>query len=81
MTNTPALAAARELLRERGRSAGLSAEQLRAASDEPVVGYSIAYPMGVIGVLVLVRRAAPPVEAGDGACRRIARRSARGISR
>ena len=52
MTNTPALAATRELLRERGRSAGLSSEQLRAVSDEPVVAYSIAYPIGVIGVLV-----------------------------
>jgi putative transport protein len=52
MTNTPALAAARELLRERGRAAGLSPEQLRAVSDEPVVAYSIAYPVGVIGVLV-----------------------------
>ena len=52
MTNTPALAAARELLGERGRAAGLSPEQLRAESDEPVVAYSIAYPMGVIGVLV-----------------------------
>jgi len=52
MTNTPALAAARELLRERGLSAGLSPEQIRAASDGPVVGYSIAYPIGVIGVLV-----------------------------
>lgn len=52
MTNTPALAAVRELLRERGRAAGLSPEQLRAVSDEPVVAYSIAYPVGVIGVLV-----------------------------
>ncbi len=66
MTNTPALAATRELLRERGRSAGLSPEQLRAASDEPVVAYSIAYPMGVIGVLVsfavLRRRWKPAME-------------------
>jgi len=66
MTNTPALAAARELLRERGRSAGLSPEQLRAASDEPVVAYSIAYPIGVIGVLVsfavLRRRWKPGME-------------------
>jgi len=73
MTNTPALAAARELLRERGRSAGLSPEQLRAASDEPVVAYSIAYPMGVIGVLVsfaVLRRRwkpamEPPAEAAE----------------
>jgi putative transport protein len=52
MTNTPALAATRELLHERGSAAGLSPEQLRAASEEPVVLYSIAYPVGVIGVLV-----------------------------
>ncbi|MFZ3210983.1 MAG: aspartate:alanine exchanger family transporter [Terriglobales bacterium] len=52
MTNTPALAGVRELLRDRGRAAGLSPEQLRADSDEPVVAYSIAYPVGVIGVLV-----------------------------
>ncbi len=52
MTNTPALAAVRELLRERGRAAGLSPEQLHAVSDGPVVAYSIAYPVGVIGVLV-----------------------------
>jgi putative transport protein len=73
MTNTPALAAARELLRERGRAAGLSPEQLRAVSDEPVVAYSIAYPMGVIGVLVsfaVLRRRwkpnmEPPVESAE----------------
>ncbi len=52
MTNTPALAAVRELLRERGRATGLPPEQLRSASDEPVIGYSIAYPVGVIGVLI-----------------------------
>jgi len=66
MTNTPALAATRELLRERGRSAGLSPEQLRAVSDAPVVAYSIAYPIGVIGVLVsfavLRRRWKPEME-------------------
>ncbi|HXP45914.1 MAG TPA: TrkA C-terminal domain-containing protein, partial [Terriglobales bacterium] len=73
MTNTPALAATRELLRERGRSAGLSPEQLRATSDEPVVAYSIAYPIGVIGVLVsfaVLRRRwkpemEPPAEAAE----------------
>ena len=52
MTNTPALAAVRELLVERGRAAGFSPDQLRALSDEPVIAYSIAYPVGVIGVLV-----------------------------
>jgi len=66
MTNTPALAATRELLHQRGVSAGLSAAQLRAVSDEPVVAYSLAYPMGVIGVLlmfaVLRRRWKPEME-------------------
>ncbi len=52
MTNTPALAAVREVLSERGRAAGLSPEQLHAVADEPVVGYSIAYQVGVVGVLI-----------------------------
>ena len=66
MTNTPALAAVRELLSERGSATGLSPEQIRSASDEPVVAYSIAYPVGVIGVLVffaaLRRRWKPEIE-------------------
>jgi putative transport protein len=52
MTNTPALAAARDLLRQRAAATGLTAEQIRSLSDEPVVAYSIAYPFGVIGVLL-----------------------------
>jgi putative transport protein len=52
LTNTPALAAARELLRQRATSAGLTPEQVHVISDEPVVAYSIAYPLGVIGVLL-----------------------------
>jgi putative transport protein len=52
MTSTPALAAARELLAERGRAKGLSPEQVRTISDEPVVAYTIAYPIGVVGVLI-----------------------------
>ncbi len=52
MTSTPALAAVRELLVDRCRAAGFSPEQLRAVSDEPVIAYSIAYPVGVIGVLL-----------------------------
>ena len=51
MTNTPALAAVRELLHERAQAAGMSTEQVRILSDEPVVAYSLAYPIGVIGVL------------------------------
>lgn len=59
MTNTPALAAARETLTLRGHAAHMSPEAMRAIMDEPVVAYSIAYPLGVIGVLVafgVVRR-------------------------
>lgn len=51
LTNTPALAAAIETLR-----AGAVAESVLA---QPVVGYSIAYPVGVLGMilaLLLVRR-------------------------
>jgi putative transport protein len=42
----------RELLSVRGHAAGLSPEQLRALSDVPVVAYTIAYPIGVVGVLL-----------------------------
>lgn len=52
MTNTPALAAARETLTRRGEAAGTPADSLRLLTDEPVVAYSIAYPLGVIGMLI-----------------------------
>jgi putative transport protein len=52
LTNTPALAATREVLRERAKGQGLSPERIRSLSDQPVVAYSIAYPIGVIGVLL-----------------------------
>lgn len=51
-TNTPALAASRERVREASRNAGLSPDEVRMAADQPVVAYSIAYPIGVIGVLL-----------------------------
>lgn len=44
LTNTPALAAAVEVLRASG-----AAEAVRA---QPVVGYSIAYPVGVLGMIL-----------------------------
>ena len=52
LTNTPALAAARERIHDRALARGLGEGQARAQSDEPVVAYSIAYPIGVIGVLL-----------------------------
>lgn len=47
LTNTPALAASIEVLRQ---GAGAAAD-LQARTSAPVVGYSVAYPFGVIGVL------------------------------
>jgi len=49
LTNTPALAAAIEALRES------VPESMRArVLNEPVVGYSIAYPVGVIGIILAI---------------------------
>jgi putative transport protein len=52
LTNPPALAAARERIHDRAVARGATEEQARAESDQPVVTYSIAYPIGVIGVLL-----------------------------
>ncbi|MCU0447447.1 MAG: hypothetical protein MUE85_21325 [Microscillaceae bacterium] len=51
LTNTPALAAVVESLQS--DTAKLSPEALRVLLSEPVVGYSLAYPIGVMGVIVL----------------------------
>jgi putative transport protein len=62
LTNTPALAAVRERLRDHAKEEKLPDEQARALYNEPVVAYSIAYPIGVIGVLLcfqLARRFSP----------------------
>jgi putative transport protein len=58
LTNTPALAAVRERMHERGVAQALPADQLRTLANEPVVTYSIAYPIGVIGVLLCMQLAA-----------------------
>lgn len=52
LTSTPALAAVREFLGDGTRALGHSAEQLAALTNQPVVAYSIAYPFGVIGVIL-----------------------------
>jgi putative transport protein len=52
MTNTPALAAARERAREQARATGAPEAEVVALGDEPVVAYSISYPLGVILVLI-----------------------------
>ena len=73
LTNTPALAAVQERVRERAAESGLPTQDVKALSDLPVLAYSVAYPLGVIGALIcfhLVRRAwrvtlEPPPEAPE----------------
>ncbi len=69
LTSTPALAAARETIRDVAGKRKLPAAEIRAMADQPVVAYSIAYPLGVLGVMLcfqFTRRwgkvAPPPVE-------------------
>jgi putative transport protein len=52
LTNTPALAAARETIQELGSGRGLPAAQVRLLAEQPVIAYGVAYPIGVIGVLL-----------------------------
>jgi putative transport protein len=51
LTNTPAVAAARDriIFIAGGK---LGPDQLREIADEPIVAYGLAYPIGVIGVLL-----------------------------
>jgi putative transport protein len=49
LTNTPALASVLDNLKSHAAGAGL--EQVLA---EPVIGYSIAYPMGVVGMILAI---------------------------
>jgi putative transport protein len=52
LTNTPAVAAARDRLHFEGQVQGLSADQLRDLTEQPTIAFGLAYPMGVIGVLL-----------------------------
>ena len=59
LTNTPAVAAARERLYFKGLADGLPADRVRDIADEPIVAFGLAYPLGVVGVLLcfqLMRR-------------------------
>lgn len=49
LTNTPALASLLDTI-----SKNAPPDQLSTLTAEPVIGYSVAYPMGVIGMLVAV---------------------------
>jgi putative transport protein len=50
LTNAPALAAAQEVLRDHHRS--LPASSLQQLIDQPVIAFGIAYPFGVLGVML-----------------------------
>lgn len=52
LTNTPALAAVTDRVRELGRERGDVLEDGLRAAGQAVVGYSIAYPFGVLGALL-----------------------------
>jgi putative transport protein len=52
LTNTPALAAVQERVRERAAEAGLPTEEAKALSNVPVLAYSVSYPVGVVGALL-----------------------------
>jgi putative transport protein len=53
LTNTPSLAGVLDALQERGIG-GTGAPTLDALLAEPVVAYSVAYPMGVIGAILAI---------------------------
>lgn len=55
LTNTPALAAAIETLRRSLSGLPLDETAKRLALDGPAVGYSIAYPFGVFGLILLMQ--------------------------
>jgi putative transport protein len=50
LTNAPALAAAQEVLRDNNRS--LPADALQRLIDSPVISFGLAYPFGVLGVML-----------------------------
>ncbi len=50
LTNAPALAAAQEIIRDNHRS--LAAAALQQLTDGPVIAFGIAYPFGVLGVML-----------------------------
>lgn len=52
MTNTPALAASLETLRVYLQNSGAQPAAVQHLSNAPVIGYGVAYPFGVIGVLL-----------------------------
>lgn len=52
LTNTPALAESIETIRQLLGHAGATAAEVRLKTSTPVIGYSVSYPFGVIGMLL-----------------------------
>ncbi len=75
LTSTPALAAATDALRESCLTAGVSAED---CSIGPTLGYSVAYPFGVLGVILSIRVLTGRWGVNFAAAREAARRRAGG---
>ncbi len=50
LTNAPALAAAQEVLRDNNRALGPA--ELQRIVDQPVIAFGLAYPFGVLGVML-----------------------------
>jgi putative transport protein len=71
------LAAVQERLRERAKESGLQPQDVKGLSDQAVLAYSVAYPMGVIGALICFQLAGrlwpvaldPPLEGPELAVR------------
>lgn len=54
LTNTPALASILEYLKGYGLAAGLSKTAIDQMLAEPVVAYSVTYPVGVVGTILSI---------------------------
>lgn len=71
LTNTPALAAVMERVQELALRENTPEEAVRVLSDQPVVAYSLAYPIGVIGLLLAFQLAQhvwrPEIKPGEEA--------------
>jgi putative transport protein len=52
LTNAPALAAAQETLRQAAAARQLGPAAAQHLTDQPVIGFGIAYPIGVFGVML-----------------------------
>jgi putative transport protein len=57
LTNAPALAAAQEVLRQSAASRQLGPAAAARLTDLPVIGFGIAYPCGVVGVMLSIHLA------------------------